>query len=62
MLNSNYEEESSVTSQDRPANYCDLPTVHVGKQGYADALPPADVAVAEGAAAAGRPVHVGAAV
>ena len=54
--------KSSVHLEDRSTNNHNPPTVHIGDQGYDSAVPPADVAVADGAAVASGLVHAKASV
>jgi hypothetical protein len=45
MLDRDFQDDSSVSSEDGHDNKHDPPPVHVGEQGNADAAPPADVFV-----------------
>lgn len=45
MSHSDYKEESSIPSEDGPANNCNLLTLPAGQQADADTVRPADVAV-----------------
>ena len=62
MSYSNYKDIRYIPLDDGPANNHDLPTTPVGKQDDAATVPPADVALSECAAAAGRVAGAGVAV